>query len=252
VLNTHKAMLLQTLNILGNKWCESPTLISRFMRGVAIMKPVVPRYKFTWDVSCVLQLLKSLMPLKQLSLKTLTLKLVGLVALAAAPRAQTIVSLNIDCVKIDYTTCEAVFYFKNLLKTTPVGKKQSFYLKLQHFQEESLCVFHTLIHYMKRTKHLRLSSQLFVSYVSYKEVSTSTIARWLKDVLVMSGIDVAIFKPHSFRSAAVSAAVKGNCSINNILKTAGWNTDSNFYKFYYRDIVERSDVPFVQAVFSQV
>jgi hypothetical protein len=91
-----------------------------------------------------------------------------------------------------------------------------------------------------------------VSYVSYKEVSTSTIARWLKDVLVMSGVDVSIFKPHSFRSAAVSAAVKGNCSINNILKTAGWNTDSNFYKFYYRDIVERSDVPFVQAVFSQV
>ena len=59
-------MLLQTLNILGNKWCESQTLISRFMRGVAIMKPVVPqRYKFTWAVSCVLKLLQSLMPLKQ-------------------------------------------------------------------------------------------------------------------------------------------------------------------------------------------
>ena len=139
-----------------------------------------------------------------------------------------------------------------MLKTTPVGKKHSFYLKLQHFQEEILCVFHTLIHYMKRTKHLRQSSQLFVSYVSYKEVSTSTIARWLKDVLVMSGVDVSIFKPHSFRSAAVSAAVKGNCSINNILKTAGWNTNSNYYKFYYRNIVEGSDVPFVQAVFSQV
>jgi hypothetical protein len=244
-------MLLQTLSLLGNKWCQSQTLISRFMRGVAIMKPMVPRYNFTWDVSLVLNYLKSLVPLNKLSLKLLTLKLVGLISLATAPRAQTLVSLDVKYVKFGFVKAEAVFYFKQLLKTSVVGKKNSFCLRLQHFEDEDLCVFHTLLYYMKLTKRLRKSTQLLVSYVSYKEVSSSTIARWLKEVLILSEIDVSLFKSHSFRSAAVSAACVGNCSIENIMKTAGWNSDSNFYKFYYRDVVDKRDVSFVDAVFAR-
>ena len=34
VLNSHKAMLLQTLPFFGNLWCKYCQLISRFMKGV--------------------------------------------------------------------------------------------------------------------------------------------------------------------------------------------------------------------------
>jgi Phage integrase family len=242
-------MLLQTLGILGNGWCSNPLLITRFMRGVFISKPPLPKYKFTWDVSCVLKCLASWYPLETLSLKKLTLKLTALIALATAPRAQTLVSLNLNYMKV--LDASVVFYFPNLLKTSQVGKNNSFSLELQHFKDEKLCVFHTLLYYIKVTKNLRNSDQLLVSFVSFNSVTSSTIARWLKTVLKLSGIDVEVFTAHSFRSASVSAAYKGSCSVKNILKTAGWKSDGNFYRFYHRTAVSNKDVSFMKAVFSQ-
>lgn len=82
VVNTHKSFLLQTLYNLGNQWSNSPRLISRFMRGIFIVNPCVQRYKFIWNVSKVLGVLSSWDPLESLCLKTLTLKLTALIALA--------------------------------------------------------------------------------------------------------------------------------------------------------------------------
>ncbi|XP_055958769.1 uncharacterized protein LOC130014020 [Patella vulgata] len=98
VINTHKSMLIQTLKLFNNSWCENPSL----------------------------------------GLKLLTYKLVALLALSNAPRSQTLVALKLSNM--------------NILKD--------------------------------------------------KVVTTSTVARWLKDVLAASGIDDK-FKVHSFRSASV-------------------------------------------------
>lgn len=245
VLNTHKAMLLQTLPFFGNSWCGSLNLIPKFMKGIFHCNPPKSRYKFTWDVTVVLRYLKTLFPLKELSLKMLTLKLVALIALCCAPRAQTLVAMNLDCVL--YADSHVTFFFPGLLKTSRSSRSNAYSLILEHFEEEPLCVMHTLLYYIKCTKHLRKSRQLLISYVSYDKVSTSTVARWLKTVLQLSGIDSSVFKAHSYRSAAVSAAV-GKCSLKSILDTADWSSDRNFYKFYYRPVVANSDVPFARAV----
>ena len=39
VINTHKAMLLQTLLFLGNVWCKSSVLFPRFMKSVFQYQP---------------------------------------------------------------------------------------------------------------------------------------------------------------------------------------------------------------------
>ena len=213
-------MLLHTLMILGNKWCSNPTLISRFMKGVFVKKPPLPKYKFTWDVTVVLSLLSSWFPLEDLSLKMLTLKLIALIALAMAPRAQTLKSLNLNYMKV-YKSY-AVFYFPNLLKSSKIGKSNNFSLKLEHFMDERVCVYHTLKQYIKVTKPLRLNSQLFISYGTFLGVTSSTLAKWLKCVLEMAGIDVTVFKAHSYRSASTSAAFQGNCSLKNILDVHCW------------------------------
>ena len=70
-------------------------LVVRFMRGVFNMRPTLPRYKEIWDVSKVLLYLKSLPPVKQLTLKMLTLKLVMLIALVTAARGQSLHLLDI-------------------------------------------------------------------------------------------------------------------------------------------------------------
>ena len=68
----------------------------------------------------------------------------------------------------------------------------------------------------------------------HKPVAPCTIARWLKEVLKLSGIDVSIFTAHSTRSALASAAADSGVTTSDILKAADWSTESVFRKFYYR------------------
>ena len=246
VVNTHKAMLLQTLNLFVNEWCANPKFISRFMKGLFSKLLPKPRYSgFIWDVSVVLKYLSTIFPLDKLSLKLLTLKVTALIALSAAPRAQTIISMNLDCMTI--LNNKICFQFKSLLKTSKQGK--NYMLELLHFDDEKLCVMHTVLHYINRTKVQRKSQQLLLSYCSYKPVTLSTVARWLKEVLLNSGIDIDKSKAHSYCSAAVSAAFSRGCSLDLILKTADWSSAKNFKKFYLREI-EPHDIEFSRAVIS--
>ena len=153
--------------------------------------------------------------------------------------------MNLDCMTI--LNNKICFQFKSLLKTSKQGK--NYMLELLHFDDEKLCVMHTVLHYINRTKVQRKSQQLLLSYCSYKRVTSSTVARWLKEVLLNSGIDIDKSKAHSYCSAAVSAAFSRGCSLDLILKTADWSSAKNFKKFYLREI-EPHDIEFSRAVIS--
>ena len=89
---------------------------------------------------------------------------------------------------------------------------------------------------MSVTSPLRKESdQLFVAIIKpHKAVVPCTIARWLKEVLKLSDVDVSMFTAHSTRSASVTAAADSGVTTNDILKAADWSTASVFRKFYYR------------------
>ena len=67
-------------------------------------------------------------------------------------------------------------------------------------------------------------------------MASTTIARWLREVLRLSGIDVSIFSGHSVRGASTSAAAGAGITTNDILKAADWSSDSVFRRFYYRPV----------------
>ena len=138
------------------------------------------------------------------------------------------------------------FTFPCHLKTSRIG--HAYVFKVEHFRDESLCALHTQEYYLRKTRRLRLSNLLLVSYKTYKAVSTSTIARWLRSVLELSGIDTSVFKAHSFRSASASAAFRKGCSLNNTLSTADWSSDKNFREFYHRQTVSNENLSFANAV----
>jgi hypothetical protein len=96
-----------------------------------------------------------------------------------------------------------------------------------------------LIFYLEKTKTLRGNiTQLFITTKKpYKAVTRDTICRWTRTVLIKSGIDVNIFKPHSTRAASTTAANVRNVPMSTILKTAGWKKDCMFRKFYKKPIV---------------
>lgn len=69
-----------------------------------------------------------------------------------------------------------------------------------------MCYAYT-VEYINRTESHRLSRLVFVSYVTFKGLTTSTIAWWLKEALSLSGIDVDKFKAHSFHGVSVSTLI---------------------------------------------
>ncbi len=101
-----------------------------------------------------------------------------------------------------------------------------------------LCPVECIGTYKEMTKNLRnmeSSTRLIITHRKpHKPVATATVARWIKDILNASGIDTDIFKAHSSRGAATSAAKLAGVSGDDILATANWSTDSTFNKFYFR------------------
>ena len=78
-------------------------------------------------------------------------------------------------------------------------------------------------------------------------VSKDTIARWIKAALKMAGIDVQVFKPHSTRAAATSAALRKGVPVSDILKVAGWSKETTFARFYNKPLDVTIDTAFAQA-----
>ena len=73
--------------------------------------------------------------------------------------------------------------------------------------DECLC-FSTLKEYLQRIESPHDTvSQLLISFQkSHKAVSRNTISRWIRIVMQMSAINLAVYKAHSTRAASVSAA----------------------------------------------
>ena len=190
-----------------------------------------PLYTNTWNVDVVLDYLRTLHPVTNLPLKFLTFKLNVLLALVLAQRAQTLVSLNTtfmtttpDCVK---------FVVAAILKTSKPNKDLVEVL-LSHFPAcYSLCVYTTIVGYLKQTKSLcepAGTSRLLLSYVKpCCLISTDTCAHWLQTVLSLSAVDINIFKAHSFRNAASSKAISQGVSVDLILTTADWSSLEYFF-----------------------
>ncbi|CAC5398982.1 unnamed protein product [Mytilus coruscus] len=210
-----------------------PAIDRRFNQLINRSEPVGENNLFGDDIS------------KHLTLKELTLKCVALVALSTAHRAQTLIALDLSLMKCDNNI--VTFNTKELFKTSR-PKHMSPDVKICSFHTKEICPVYTLKHYIIKIKHFRKSNKLFVSYKTFKNVTTSTIARWLCDILTLAGINVSKFKAHSYRSASTSAASRAGLSLAGILKTANWSSAGTFQKFYHKEIKKSAN--YTESVFS--
>ena len=74
------------------------------------------------------------------------------------------------------------------MKTTSPGHSMQ-KEKNNAFTDENLWVLRTMRYYILKTEPNRRSRKILVSYKTFKEIITSTVDRWLKQVLDRSGID---------------------------------------------------------------
>ena len=137
-----------------------------------------------------------------------------------------------------------VFHIAGLTKTKRPNKPHLSFIFHAYTDDETLDVIQCLHEYLQRTEAMRNSEaekqKLFLAYIkSHKPVITCSIARWLRTVMSIAGIDTSNFKAHSTRAASTSKAIIKGLSTQQIVKCANWTRASTFNK-YYRKLVAQS------------
>ena len=230
----------------GNAVGKHP-LVSSLLTGIYNKRFPQPKYTFIWDVERVVIYLSSINT-NNISDKMLTLKLTMLLALVSAARAHEITYLNLKFL-VKHTS-EYSFHFG---KPTKVDRRSRTRppIKLRHFRENSnLCVCHHIDLYMERSKSWRSENdQLLLSFIKpHKPVTSSTVSRWIIEVLSLAGIDTETFKGYSTRSASSSRAATQGVPLKEILKRGHWSNNTVFEKCYKKDVDKGPDVTFDSAV----
>ena len=109
-------------------------------------------------------------------------------------------------------------------------------------QDRSFCIVNYLKTDERRTESFRQVCKdkpdplFLLHYRPHRPIASSTVSRWLKYVLKSVSIDVSIYKGHSARSAAASAAKLKRVSTSDILKVADWSRETTFTRFCYRPL----------------
>ena len=136
-INTYRSALSSTLCNINNVAVGSHPLVTRLLKGVYNLRTPSPRYSSTWDVTKVTGYLKTLYPLDQLSLKSLTLKTVMLCALSSALREQTLCALDITFLNKSGNSLS--FSVSERLKTSRPGKSTRKVEFISLPEDNSLC-----------------------------------------------------------------------------------------------------------------
>ena len=145
--------------------------------------------------------------------------------------------LNTNGMYTDENHC--IFYIASLLKTARPGFHQH-PLEFRRYTSQSLGVITYIKQYLLETKELRCSDGgFFISFKPpHKAVTSTTIAKWVVNVLKKAGVNVSVFSAHSTRSTASSKASDEGLNLAEILKAAGWSNAKKFAMFYKRTISE--------------
>ena len=251
-INTAKSALSSLFALGSNDFqtIGNHPLIQRFIKGVFVKKPVLPKNVKIWNVSPVLDKLRTMEPLEQLSLKELTLKTVMLLSLLTGHRGQTIHLLKL-C-DVQFLSQAVKISHSSLLKTSRPKHHLESVIIHEYLPDKSLCLFRVMKYYVEKTQSLRSGDRFFISIVKpHGDVSRDTVSRWTKNIMKICGIDVTIFKSHSTRAASTSAAKAAGVSVADIMRNTGWTNEQTFHKFYSKVIDQKhTDDSYANSILS--
>ena len=120
-----------------------------------------------------------------------------------------------------------------------------------------ICPLVTLRAYEERTKEFRdlqsskPKTRLFLSWIGeHNPVTSTSIARWLKETMKDAGLDINIFKSHSVRGANCFKAAGADVTTRQILEAADWSSEGTFQKFYHRSLDGDDKAKFGKSILS--
>lgn len=240
-INTAKSALSGVLGYIDNNCIGKHSLTVKFMKGISRLRPPTAKYSVTWDADKVLDLFLSWPENGNLGVKELSIKLVSLLALTTAQRAQTLASICMENILWGVPTQIVI---PSIQKCTSINRPNPVLIINEYLLESKLCVLACLREYVNRTSSYRnLNDRLFLAINKpHTRVTTQTVSRWLCECLSLAGVDTSVFKGHSFRHSATSKASKSGLHIDSIISRVGWSPKcSTFAKFYKRPIDDRGN-----------
>lgn len=249
-INTARSALTSILKLDNCDNFGTHPLVTRFMKGIYELIKPKPKYNQIWDVSQVLDYLKTLYPLEKLSLKELTQKTVMLLLLVTGQRGQFIHLLSLNGIQL--TSQTAYLSLEEHTKTSRPNKAAAAVTITEFTPDSRICLLTTLKAYIKETETLRNGeNKLFISFIKpNKAVSRDTISRWTKQVLTNSGIDTKMFTSHSTRAASATKAHQKEIPLDTILNTIGWESAETFQKYYHKPVLGSRGATLAEAVLS--
>ena len=232
-MNTYRSAISSTHERVDGVNVGCHPAVTRLLKGVFNSRPPQPRYASFWDVGLVVQYLRKIGPNGELTLKQLTLKTTMLLALTRPSHSADLSRLDIR--SRTYRSDGVVFRPVHLSKQSRPSHPMADFFFPSFPEDPLVCPMVTLRAYEERTQPFRTSSSgdfkstVFLSWIGQHDpVSSSTIARWLKTLMEAAGIDICIFKAHSVRGAASSAAAGAGVISKDILDAADWSSEGTF------------------------
>ena len=215
----------------------------------------------SWNLSLVLhQLTKApFEPIKEASLKCLTLKTVFLLALGSGKRRSEIhawqhknIRHQSDWSKVSLYPSPSFLSKNQLAKEGPecvapvVIPALAPTLDRSLKSDRSLCPVRALRYYLDRTSDIRQHKELF--FVSFKkgfdkDISPATISSWIKQTVILcyelsdkEAHTLHQVKAHDVRAFAASKAFQAGISLEQILAACHWKSHNTFTQFYLKDV----------------
>ena len=159
------------------------------------------------------------------SFKDITIKLATLLMILSGNRVNMLGHFSLPNMFI--TDQECTFVFDKVLKSS----RPSFHIKPMTFKAFSdrpeLCPVKLIWEYLEQRNRLSGESQFFVTLKNpYKGAQPGTIARWIKDMLGLCGVDDGRYTA----AASTSSALFRGVSLTTIIQSASWKGVGTFRK----------------------
>ena len=201
-----------------------------------------------WNLDTVLDYLKGrpFEPMRDATLKYVTLKTAFLVTLASGRRCSEIHALSASSTVFSRTgvtlNLRPDFVAKN--ESATFQHSAIFLPKIamgSSVREDKVwCPVRALSYYFNKTSTFRNDDQLFLTYAEpHGPASKRTLARWLVLLVSDSGAVEGRKAPtaHSTRSIAASWAFHRGISIKEICDTVSWKAPTTFTTVYYKNVM---------------
>ena len=202
--------------------------IRDFMRGAKrVALPPLPKPS-VWDPQLILDLFKS--KRHPTTFFAAAAKALTLLLLATGFRVDDVTKLSS---KVEVFSTRLRIPFIGLRKADIRGVPSS-HVDLEFFPDVLLCPVRAVLRFLSISRKIRKKNQIALFVSSKGTVATvDTLRRWIKNVFSEAGVAASA---GSCRSAATSAAFSNFCPVSDILRMAGWKSDSTFRAHYLRPL----------------